>query len=56
MNGAGDGMARYPAPEARSILAPPAGPAVPPVEDLDALASKIQRILDDEARRHGIPV
>jgi hypothetical protein len=27
-----------------------------PAEDLSALASKIQRILDDEARRHGIPV
>jgi hypothetical protein len=58
-NGAGDGLARHPmtaAVEAKTILAPPAGPAVPPAEDLDALAAKIQRILDDEARRHGISV
>jgi hypothetical protein len=58
-DGAGDGLARHrPAAitEARTVLAPPAGPAVPPAEDLDALAAKIQRILDDEARRHGISV
>jgi hypothetical protein len=54
--GAGDGVARNPASEVKTVLAPPAGPAAPPAEDLDALASKIQRILDDEARRHGIMV
>ncbi|MES1241720.1 MAG: hypothetical protein ABUT39_08895 [Acidobacteriota bacterium] len=55
-NGAGDGLAGHPAAEARPSLAPVAGPAAPPAEDLDALASKIQRILDEEARRHGISV
>ena len=54
-NGAGDALARRPAPEVKTVLAPPAGPAVGE-EDLDALASKLQRILDEEARRHGIPV
>jgi hypothetical protein len=39
----------------KTVLAPPDGPAVGE-EDLDALAAKLQRILDEEARRHGIPV
>lgn len=55
-NGAGDALPRHPAAGVKPVLAPPAGPAVAPVDDLDALASKIQRILDEEARRHGIPV
>ncbi|HWN42318.1 MAG TPA: hypothetical protein VNW71_08855, partial [Thermoanaerobaculia bacterium] len=54
-NGAGDGLARRPASEVKTVLAPLDGPAAGE-EDLDALAAKLQRILDEEARRHGIPV
>ncbi len=53
--GTGDGDARRPGLAPEPILAPPRGPA-DTGEDLSALAAKIQRILDDEARRHGIPV
>jgi hypothetical protein len=39
-----------------SVLALPRGPATQPPEDLSALAANLKRILDEEARRHGIPV
>ena len=53
--GAGDGEGRRPSLTAEPVLALPRGAAAP-ADDLSALAAKIQRILDDEARRHGIPV
>lgn len=45
------------APQALSLLGPYAAPSDPPrAEDLADLAAKIERILADEARRHGIDV
>lgn len=54
--GAGDEAARRPDSGGKSVLPPPHGPAVPPAEDLSGLAANLKRILDEEARRHGIPV
>jgi hypothetical protein len=54
--GAGDAAGRRPAPGVETVLTPPHGPAAPAAEDLSALAANLQRILDEEARRHGIPV
>lgn len=54
--GAGDAAPRRPAPGVENVLPPPRGPAASPAEDLSALAANLQRILDEEARRHGIPV